>query len=133
MKKSLDILEPGRASSLTVSCWMQFILYIGRQVGLLEGFSLTCLACGVMGADLLPMEWIKIWRWENFWLIYSVVSLLVVPVVLAFVVVPKFGEVCGVLSADAILPPIVLGSPWGIEQLGVGICEDRNGLELTAS
>jgi L-rhamnose-H+ transport protein len=64
------------------------------------------LAGGVMGANLLPVKWIKIWRWENFWLIYSVVSLLVVPVVLAFVVVPKFGQVYGALSADAILTPL---------------------------
>jgi L-rhamnose-H+ transport protein len=102
-------------------------------VGLLEGFSLTCLAGGVMGANLLPMKWIKIWRWENFWLIYSVVSLLVVPVVLAFVVVPKFGQVYGALSADAILTPFVFGSAWGIAQLGAGICVDRIGLALTAS
>jgi hypothetical protein len=35
-------------------------------MGLLEGFGLTCVAGGVMGANLLPMKWIKVWKWENF-------------------------------------------------------------------
>jgi L-rhamnose-H+ transport protein len=86
-----------------------------------------------MGANLLPMKWIKIWKWENFWLVYSVVSLLVVPLLLAFLVIPKFSQVYATLSAGAILTPFVLGAAWGIAQLGAGICVDRIGLALTAS
>lgn len=86
-----------------------------------------------MGANLLPMKWIKMWKWENFWLIYSVVSLLVVPVVLAYLVVPKFNELYATLSTGAILMPFVLGAAWGFAQLGAGVCVDRIGLALTAS
>lgn len=86
-----------------------------------------------MGANLLPMKWIRIWKWENFWLIYSVVSLLVVPVVLAYLVVPNLSQIYASLSAGAILMPFILGAAWGFAQLGAGLCVDRIGLALTAS
>jgi hypothetical protein len=38
-------------------------------VAILEGYALTF--AGVMaGTNLVPLEWTRVWQWDNFWLIY---------------------------------------------------------------
>ena len=41
---------------------------------------LQVLAGGVLnGSFVAPMKVIKTWRWENSWLLYSIVGLLIIP------------------------------------------------------
>ena len=47
-------------------------------MGIVQGFLLTLLAGTMMGANLVPLKWTKVWKWENFWFVYSITSLLVV-------------------------------------------------------
>ena len=49
----------------------------------LEGLSLTLLAGLFSGNCMLPMKFARRWQWENVWLVFSIVSLLILPWALA--------------------------------------------------
>ena len=53
-------------------------------MGMAQGFGLTLVAGVMAGGNLVPMKWMKSWKWENFWLVYSLMALVVAPVSLAF-------------------------------------------------
>ena len=67
-------------------------------MGMVEGFVLTLVAGVMMGGNLVPLKWMKIWKWENFWLVYSLMSLLVVPAALGFLLLPGLGAVYASVS-----------------------------------
>lgn len=91
------------------------------------------LAGITMGGNLVPMKWMKVWKWENFWLVYSVVSLVVVPVALVSFLLPGAGGIYASLRLGSMVMPFLYGLLWGIAQLGAGICVHRIGLGLTGS
>ena len=102
-------------------------------MGILVGFLLTILAGSMMGANLAPLKRIRVWKWENFWFVYSIVSLLVVPFALAFLLLPHLATVYMSVPFSTIARPFLYGSLWGVAQLGAGICVDKIGIALTGS
>lgn len=98
-----------------------------------QGLALVLLAGITMGGNMVPMKWMKVWKWENFWLVYSIVALVVVPLALAFILLPGIGGVYESLSPHVMVLPFLYGLTWGIAQLGAGICVHRIGLGLTGS
>ena len=75
------------------------------------------------GSFALPMKYAKAWRWENTWLIYAVVALLISPWALACGFVPHFHEVYKGVPVATLMLPLIFGLLWGIAQVtfGVGI------------
>jgi L-rhamnose-H+ transport protein len=102
-------------------------------MGIFEGLLLTLLAGSMAGGNLLPLKWIQVWKWENFWLVYSIVSLTIVPFSLAFLFLPHLATVYASTPPSALFKPLLYGLLWGIAQLGAGICVDKIGLALTSS
>ncbi len=102
-------------------------------MGILGGFALTFLAGSMMGTNLVPLKWIRVWKWENFWFVYSIMSLLIVPFCIAFLFVPHLAAVYGSVPLSTIVRPFFYGMLWGVAQLGAGICVDKIGLALTGS
>jgi L-rhamnose-H+ transport protein len=98
-----------------------------------QGFALTLLAGSMMGANLLPLKWSKVWRWENFWFVYSIVSLLLVPFGLVLIFIPHPQTVYESVPFSIIAKPFLYGMLWGVAQLGAGICVHKIGLALTGS
>jgi hypothetical protein len=43
------------------------------------GIGLTMLVGIMSGNCMLPMKFVRFWKWENIWLVFSVVSLIVIP------------------------------------------------------
>jgi len=97
------------------------------------GLVLVFLAGTLMGGNLVPLKWIRTWGWENFWFVYSIVSLLVVPCVLAFALIPHLTAVYAGAPRSALARPFLYGMLWGVAQLGAGICVDKIGLALTGA
>jgi L-rhamnose-H+ transport protein len=100
---------------------------------IVRGFALTLLAGSMMGANLVPLKWTKVWKWENFWFVYSIVSLLIVPLCLAFIFIPHLMTVYSSVPLGTLARPFLYGALWGVAQLGAGICVDKIGLALTGS
>lgn len=102
-------------------------------MGLIHGFVLTVIGGFSTGFNMLPLKWERIWKWENFWLLYTVVSLLVIPPLLAFELCPGLWGAYASLPAMELIRPFVLGTLWGLAQLGAGVGAHRLGFAMTGS
>jgi len=80
-----------------------------------------------------PLKWARVWKWENFWLFYSLFSLIIMPFGLAFSVLPHLDRVYASLSFHQIFLPFSFGVLWGFAQLGAGICVHRLGLAVAGA
>jgi L-rhamnose-H+ transport protein len=97
---------------------------------LFGGLFLTLLAGLLSGNCMLPMKFARRWQWENLWLVFSVVSLLILPwgLVLLFVGDPR-PIYAGVLPGQLLLT-LLLGAGWGVAQVLFGLSVARLGLAL---
>ncbi len=100
---------------------------------LLHGFVLTLIGGISVGFSMWPMKWARSWKWENFWLVYALVSLIIVPFALAFWLLPHLGRVYASLTPVEYLNPFVLGAVWGLAQLGCGICVHKLGFAASGA
>ena len=97
---------------------------------LLIGIALTLLAGLMSGNCMLPMKFNRSWKWENIWLVFSVVSLIILPWALALGLVDHLFETYRSLSLLQIAIPFLFGAGWGIAQVLFGISVQRLGLGL---
>jgi L-rhamnose-H+ transport protein len=77
---------------------------------------------------MLPTKFVRTWKWENVWAIFSVVSLILLPWTLALVLVKDLEKVYRTLTLAQIAAPLALGGGWGIAQVLFGISVKRLGL-----
>jgi L-rhamnose-H+ transport protein len=101
---------------------------MSENVGL--GVALVSLGGMLNGSFALPMKRMPGWRWENTWLVFSVVAMLVAPWLFATTTVPCLAEVYHRASGHAFLLVLLfgLGSGTGSMLFGLGIT--RLGLAL---
>ncbi len=92
--------------------------------------SLTMVAGLMSGTCMLPMKFVRSWRWENLWLIFSVVSLVILPWMLAISLVDRLFETYRALSLRQLAVPILFGAGWGVAQILFGISVKRLGLGI---
>lgn len=89
------------------------------------------LAGGVLvGNCMLPLKRIRIWPWECTWLVFSLVSLLFVPCLIAYLTIPEWPRLYALISLSDLLPSLLLGFGWGIAQVLFGISVVRLGMAL---
>src|SRR5487761_2044449 len=94
------------------------------------GLLLTLVAGVLPGNCMLPMKWAKRWPWENTWLVFSIVSLVILPWALALTLVKDVFAVYAALPLQAYVAPLVFGAGWGIAQVLFGLSISRLGLAL---
>ncbi len=99
-------------------------------VNLWLGLFLTLVAGLLSGNCMLPMKFVKRWPFENTWLVFSVVSLVILPWALAFALVDNVGAVYAALPASAFIAPLGFGAGWGIAQVLFGLSITRLGMAL---
>jgi L-rhamnose-H+ transport protein len=94
------------------------------------GLLLTLSAGILSGNCMLPMKFAKRWPWEGVWLIFSLVSLVILPWGLALAEVKSLEAVYAALPVSAFLAPLLFGAGWGIAQVLFGLSIARLGLAL---
>src|SRR6266478_7960935 len=94
------------------------------------GVFLVMVAGLMSGTCMLPSKFVRAWKWENVWLVFSVVSLAIVPWILAFVFVDHLVETYRALTFRQLAIPILLGAGWGIAQILFGVSVKRLGLGI---
>ena len=101
---------------------------MNEHVGL--GVALVLFGGMLNGSFALPMKRMPGWRWENTWLVFSVVAMLVAPWLFAAATVPCLAEVYHRSSWHAFILVLLfgLGSGAGSMLFGLGIA--RMGLAL---
>jgi L-rhamnose-H+ transport protein len=95
---------------------------------LFYGVALTMVAGLMSGNCMLPMKFTRSWKWENIWLVFSVVSLVILPWGLALVLVDHLFAAYRSLSLIQLAVPLLLGVGWGVAQFLFGISVKRLGL-----
>jgi L-rhamnose-proton symport protein (RhaT) len=100
------------------------------QGSLLMGIVLTMIAGLMSGNCMLPLKFTRSWKWENVWLVFSVLSLVILPWALAIGLVNHLFETYRALPVLQLAIPVLLGAGWGIAQILFGISVVRLGLGL---
>lgn len=95
------------------------------------GIALIWVAGWMAGDCMLPLKFNRQWRWENTWLIFSLVSLMVLPWILAMSLVSHPLQTYAALTPSQLAVPILFGAGWGVAQVLFGISIQRLGLALT--
>jgi L-rhamnose-H+ transport protein len=95
---------------------------------LLLGVELTILAGLMSGNCMLPMKFTRSWKWENVWLVFSIVSLVILPWSLAFVLVGHLRDIYSGVRVEQLAVPLLLGAGWGVAQILFGISVANLGL-----
>jgi L-rhamnose-H+ transport protein len=94
------------------------------------GLALTLLAGLLSGNCMLPMKFAKHWPWESVWLVFSIVSLLILPWTLVFATIGNPFVIYAALPAEAFMAPVLFGAGWGVAQILFGISVTRLGMAL---
>ena len=96
--------------------------WLGMAVAALAGIGNGCFA--------LPMKYSRGWKWENTWGLFTLLSLVVVPLLLVSVFVPHVMQVYHGLPWQALLPPLIFGFLWGTAQVTFGLSIQAVGVAM---
>jgi L-rhamnose-H+ transport protein len=92
---------------------------------------LLAIAAGAFsGTALLPMKYARSWKFENTWLLYSIIAYLISPWIVALATVPQLGEVYSAAGLKACVLTALFGIPWGVAVVLNGIGVATVGLSL---
>ena len=80
---------------------------------------------------MVPLEYLRRWRWENAWIVFSVVALILLPWTLAFTRVPDLLTVYGSVRISDFIVPFLFGAGWGVAQVLFGLAVLRVGMALS--
>lgn len=95
------------------------------------GVGMVILGGLMQGGFAVPMKHMRAWRWENVWLVYSVVGLLVFPWLLVWATVPGSWEILHQASGMTLAEIALFGFGWGVGAVLFGLGINRVGLALT--
>lgn len=95
------------------------------------------IAIGSIGqsSSYVPINKVKDWAWETFWLMQGVFAWLVFPYLGALLAVPEGSSLCDILSVDsgAALKAMFYGILWGVGGLTFGLSMRYLGVALGQS
>jgi len=95
------------------------------------GMAIILVSGAMNAAFALPMKRARSWKWENLWLVFSVVGIFLVPWALAWGLVPGLMQVFAGVPPRALLLPMVFGLFWGFAQVTFGLSLRMVGVALT--
>lgn len=82
------------------------------------------------GSWVLPMKRLGQWRWENTWLAFSILGLIVVPWIVAVATVPELGAILAGASGATLAKVLIFGFGWGVGNILFGLGVNRLGLAV---
>jgi L-rhamnose-H+ transport protein len=87
---------------------------------------------GIMvGNCMVPLNYLRRWRWENAWIVFSLVALILIPWTLAFLRVPNLPAVYAGVKIGSFTMPVLYGAGWGVAQVLFGLAVVRIGMALS--
>lgn len=101
-----------------------------EDVQLILGFTLSLLSGFLLGSFALPLKRIKLWNWENTWLMYSLWATVILPIAIALFVIPDLLAIYRSVPAKVIFIVFLFGAGWGIGNVGFGLGLSMVGLAL---
>lgn len=97
---------------------------------LIIGLFLATLGGGIQGSFVYPMKFMRNWKWENGWFIFTITCCLIIPTVLAFCTTPDLLEIYRNTSSRTLWQVFFSGIAWGIGVVLFGLGADFLGMSL---
>lgn len=96
---------------------------------------LIIIAIGSFGqsSSYVPINKVKNWSWESFWLVQGVFAWLIFPLLGAMLAIPAGSSLCELWSAGGALSSVVYGVLWGVGGLTFGLSMRYLGVALGQS
>ncbi len=94
------------------------------------GLALVVVGGFLNGSFAAPMKKMPAWRWENIWLLYSLVGMVIVPLLLGIATVPHLGGVYFAASWPTLVKVALFGLGWGVGSTLFGVGIERVGMAL---
>jgi L-rhamnose-H+ transport protein len=89
------------------------------------------ICAGVMnGSFSVPMKLARQWSWENLWLGWSFIGLLLMPLGLTLVTVPNLSAVYRETNSGILLLVLAFGTAWGFSQVLFGLGIKQMGIAI---
>lgn len=95
------------------------------------GLGIAMLSGTLTASFPFPMKFSRAWRWENTWLVYATLALVVIPVALTAWAMPHVFAFYSSLSWQVLLAPLLFGFGWGIAQVTFGLAIARVGMAMS--
>jgi L-rhamnose-H+ transport protein len=103
------------------------------ETAVVTGFLLVLLAAAMNGAYAIPMRFMSRWKWENIWLLWTLLSPWIIPVVLTWAAVPHPMDAFSQTSWAALLRMGLMGLLWGAGVLLLGMSFPLVGVAVGAA
>jgi L-rhamnose-H+ transport protein len=94
------------------------------------GMAIIFVSGVLNGSFPAPMKYSRRWQWENTWLVFATVALLLLPWLMAGGFVPGLAELYRGAAPRMLLYPLVFGFFWGIAQVTYGLGISAVGMAL---
>jgi len=94
------------------------------------GMAIILVSGALNGSFPAPMKYSRRWRWENTWLVFATVALLLLPWLLAAGFVPGLVELYRGAALRMLVYPLIFGFLWGIAQVTFGLGISAVGMAL---
>ena len=101
---------------------MSFAIWIGLAAVVLAGV--------LQGLFAVPMKYVRGWNYENIWLIFSLVGMVLLPWMFTVATVPHLGEVYSLTPVPALVRIAGFGLCWGIGSALAGLGMNLLGIGL---
>jgi L-rhamnose-H+ transport protein len=96
------------------------------------GVAITVCAGGVGSSTLMPSKYVREWKWENTWLVYSSLAYLLFPWLSAVLTVPHLAAVYAGVELETLFLTALFGLGWGGGVVLYGLGLDMVGLSLSS-
>lgn len=97
---------------------------------MLGALTLILLAGGMNGSFAAPMKRVRGWDWEHTWLAWSFLGMVVIPLTVASVTIPRLGVVYRAAELQSLVSTALYGMVWGASAVLFGLGITRVGLAL---
>jgi L-rhamnose-H+ transport protein len=94
------------------------------------GLAIVFLSGIAQGSVLMPMKYLRRWRWENIWLLYATFAYLLLPWLFALATVPHLILTFESTSSATLVRTLVFGLLWGLAVVTFGLGCELLGLAL---
>ena len=100
------------------------------NAGILLGILLIATGAFSSGSFAVPFGKIKDWKWETYWMVFSVGAYILFPLMACLVFAPEFVTIIKATSSNTIVTVFLLGALYGVGNLSFGLALRYLGLSL---
>jgi L-rhamnose-H+ transport protein len=94
------------------------------------GFVIVAFSGMMTASFAAPMKLSRRWAWENMWLVYATLALVLIPTALLVWSLPHPVAFYASLPPRLLLLPLLFGFGWGIAQVTFGLSIERAGMAM---